>query len=292
MMRTTFRTPALSRWTAAAVTASAALILSGCAASVSPPESVALSEEQGWPEDAPVPGPGDDRFDLGPAGWLADDRATFTIVTFGSSSCPYIATSVEVLDRGLLAISFAQEPAEACTDDLAARTHVFATPEGVGRDALEAELTLTANAFGDVEAEVVRVQLWPVPGAEGGDPPVESIAVETVRGTPTSIQLPDDALETGDPLAYWAEGRSQLLVVTWGSSGCPPVPRSIEVVDPTLLRLDFAAHPADFCTADFAPTTHIFATPEGVDAEAAVSLALTLEERAGPPAQYDVPVRD
>lgn len=291
MMRRALPSPAGSRWALAAVTASAAVILTGCAASVSPPESVALSEQQGWPDDAPVPGPGDEDFDFRTVGWLAEDRETFTIVTFGSSSCPYVATSVETVDPSLLAISFAQEPAEACTDDLAARTHVFATPEGVGRDALEAELTLSANAFGDVEAQVVRVQLWPVPGAGGGDSAPESIALETVRGTPESIQLPDDALETGDPLAYWAEGRARLLVVTWGSSGCPPVPQSLEVVDPTTLTLDFAPHPAEFCTADFAPTTHVFATPDGVG-EGEVSIAITIEQKVGPTEEYRIPVRD
>jgi hypothetical protein len=276
---------------AAALAATVALAMTACASPGSAPQSVALTEEQGWPDDAPVPGPDDEGFAVGPVGWLADDRETFTIVTFGSSSCPSIATSIETVDPSLLAISFTQAPAEACTDDLAARTHVFETPEGVGDGALEAELTLSASAFGDAEPQIVRVQLWPVQGDGAGDP--ESIALETIRGgTLEGITLPPDALETGEPLAFWAEGRARLAVVTWGSSSCPPVPVALEATDPLLVRIDFAPYPADFCTADFAPTTHVLAAPEGVAQEDAVTASITIEQATGAAVQVEVPVRD
>lgn len=265
--------------------------MTACAAVDPSPRSVALSEQQGWPADAPVPGPEDEGFAFGPVGWLADDRETFTIVTFGSSSCPSIATSLETVDPSLLAISFTQAPAEACTDDLAARTHVFETPEGVGDGALEAELTLSASAFGEVEPQIVRVQLWPVRGSSAGD--AESIALETISGgTPESIALPPDALERGEPLAFWADGRARLLVVTWGRSGCPPVPVALEAAAPAVVSVAFVPYPADFCSADFAPTSHVLPTPEGVALEGAVTASITIEQRSGDTVRVEVPVRD
>ncbi len=138
------------------------VIASGCSGIGGPPASIALSEEQGIPSDAPVTEPWNDPEWSGePLGWVSDGGETLTIVTFGSSSCPYIAVRIEVLTVRQLAIDFEKAPAEGCTDDLAPRTHVFAVPEGLDSTSagLEAEVSLRDNAFGDADPNAFSVPL-------------------------------------------------------------------------------------------------------------------------------------
>ena len=272
--------------------------MTGCAGSGGAPTSVALSEVQGFPRDAPVAEPWDDPDWRGePLAWVSGEGETLTVVTFGSSSCPYIAVRAEALTARQLALDFEKAPAEACTDDLAPRTHVLAVPEGleVAPAGLEAKVTLTDTAFGPAEPTVVTVPILPLgAGAppEPSDPPVESIALEVIRGAPDDIELDESDLERGDPLAFWGEARETIRVVTWGSSGCPPIARSLQPAEPGVIALDFAPNPAEFCTADFAPTTHVLAPPEGVDTEAAATLVITLEERDGTVTEFRAPIRD
>ncbi len=65
------------------------------------------------------------------AAWLDDERATLAVVTFGSSSCPPVPTSIARTDDATIAISFVRSPNTPCTADLAATTHEFATPGGI-----------------------------------------------------------------------------------------------------------------------------------------------------------------
>ncbi len=132
----------------------------GCSGLGGTPVSVALSEVQGIPSDAPVTEPWNDPEWAGePIGWVSDGGDTLTVITFGSSSCPYIAVRVEVLTVRQLAIDFEKAPAEACTDDLAPRTHVFAVPEGLdsSSNGLEAEVSLADTAWGPAEPNVVSM---------------------------------------------------------------------------------------------------------------------------------------
>ena len=270
------------------------LLMAGCAGSGGTPTSVALSDEQGIPSDAPVSEPWNDSDWRGePLAWVSDGGDTVTVVTFGSSSCPYIAVRVEALTARQLAIDFEKAHAEACTDDLAPRTHVLAMPEGVDSSAegLEAVVSLADTAFGPAEPTVVSVAVLPL----GAAAPVDSIALEVIRGTPADIELDEADLERGEPLAFWGEARETIRVVTWGSSGCPPIARSLQPAEPGIVVLDFAPNPAEFCTADFAPTTHVLATPEGITTDGVdaddVALTVTIEERDGTVAEYRVPVR-
>jgi len=273
------------------------LLMAGCSGSGGTPTSVALSEAQGLPPDAPVSEPWNDSDWRGePLAWVSDEGETLTVVTFGSSSCPYIAVSIEVLTARQLAIGFEKGPAEACTDDLAPRTHVFAVPEGVDTASagLEAEVSLADTAFGPADPTVLSVPILPLGSAAPADPvaePVDSIALEVVRGTPADIALDEADLENGGPLAFWGDDRATIRVVTWGSSGCPPIARSLQPAEPGIAVLDFARNPAEFCTADFAPTTHVLATPEGVDTDD-LALTVTIEEHGGTVAEFRVPIRD
>lgn len=270
---------------AAASLAAAMMLLAGCAGSSSAPVSVALSEASGYPANAPVPDPLITGGDLSPFGWLSDDRSTITIITYGSSSCPFIGTAITLIDPALVRIEFEQARAQACTEDLGSRTHVFAAPTGVGLDGLEAELSIAANAYDDTEPTVTVVTLWPAPSA------AESIAIETIRGVPEGIALPDDALDLGQPLVYWGSGRETLLVVTWGSSSCPPIPLELAAAAPDLLTLRFGPHPSEACTADFGPTTHVLPTPVGV-AAGPVTLEVTLGQADGTASTSKIPIRD
>ncbi|MFZ2964082.1 MAG: hypothetical protein WA006_05295 [Rhodoglobus sp.] len=102
-------------------------MLTGCSTS-----SVATSTTRGTP-------PGIDASEnllngLPLAVWLDEDRAALAVVTFGSSSCPPVPTSISRLDDTTLSISFVRSPDTPCTADLAATTHEFETPEGIAAD--------------------------------------------------------------------------------------------------------------------------------------------------------------
>lgn len=266
-----------------------AVALGGCAGLSGAPVSIALSEQQGFPADAPIGEPFDDPTWAGqPVGWLAEDRATLTIVSYGSSSCPFVATAIEALDDSIVEIALRQAPAQACTDDLAPRTHVLAVPEGWGQGdgPYIAEVSQSLDAFGPTEPALSTVVLWPVPSAG------ESIAIETIRGVPDDITLPDEALDRGEPLAYWGTDRATLRVITWGSSSCPPLVRSAVLASPTVIELVLVPGPGEVCTADFAPTTHVLVTPLGVDAAADVTLDVLLENDERPDQSLTVPIAD
>lgn len=262
--------------------------LTGCAALGGTPVSVALSEVAGFPADAPIAEPlFDEQWRGEPVGWLADDRATITVVSYGSSACPFIATAITVLDDAAVGIELRQAAAQACTDDLAPHTHVLAAPEGwgEGEGPYTATVTRTLDAFGAADPTVSTIALWPWPEPA-------TIAVQTVRGVPDDITLPPDALESGEPLAFWGPERQSLRVVTWGSSSCPPPAISLALVDATQLSLVFGPLPAGrVCTADFGPTTHVLGVPDGVG-PGAVTLAVRFEERDGSAQQTSIPISD
>ncbi len=264
-----------------------AVASAGCAGPAGAPVSVALSEAPGFPVDAPIAEPlFDDDWRGQPVGWLADDRETITIVSYGSSSCRYLATAIEVVDESEVSIELRQGAAQACTDDLAPRTHVLAVPDGwgAGEGPYSAVVARFTDAFGSTEPVLSTVALWPLPTDE-------SIAVTVTRGVPDDVTLPEGSLDKGDPLAFWGAGRDSLRVITWGSSSCPPPALSLGVVSPAELALVFGALPLQACTADFAPTTHVLAVPDGLDAGTVV-LGITIEQRDAASLLYSIPIAD
>lgn len=272
---------------ACAAVAGVVVSLGGCAALGGAPASVALSETAGYPTDAPVAEPiADNSWRGEPVGWLAEDRATITIVSYGSSGCPFIATSIEVVDETSVAVSLQKRPAYACTDDLAPHTHVLAVPSGwgAGDGPYSATVARLGATYGSTEPALSTVELWPLP-------PEESIAVLVTRGLPVDVTLPVDSLEKGEPLAFWGPDRASLRVITWGSSSCPPPALSLDVVSASELALVFGALPPLACTADFAPTTHVLAVPAGLDAGTA-TIGITIEQRDAASLEYRIPITD
>jgi hypothetical protein len=119
-----------------------------------------------------------------------------------------------------------------------------------------------------------------------------SIATETVRGVAPGITLSADEGLGEVPVAVWTDDRATLTVITWGSSGCPGVPTALTVSTPETLDLRFAPPTDAACTADFAPTSHVFATPAGVET-GDISIDITFEGRtADETLEVTVPVRD
>lgn len=119
-----------------------------------------------------------------------------------------------------------------------------------------------------------------------------SIAVETVRGLPSGVTLSDDEQRGEQPVAIWTDDRATITVVTWGSSSCPPVPTALAVESAALLQLQFAPPVDEVCTADYAPTSHVLTTPDGVSF-GATRLEMTFEaQNAAETVVVTVPIRD
>lgn len=119
-----------------------------------------------------------------------------------------------------------------------------------------------------------------------------SIAAETVRGLPPGVTLTGDEQLGEQPVAVWANDRDTLTVITWGSSSCPPVPTALTVESESRMTLRFAPPTHGACTADFAPTSHVLTTPDGLGTTE-VDLEMVFEARADEEsATLTVPIRD
>ena len=80
-----------------------------------------------------------------PVAVWTDDRATLTVITWGSSSCPSVPRALEVATESVLVLRFAAPTDQACTADFAPTSHVLTTPSGVGPGAVTAELIFEAR---------------------------------------------------------------------------------------------------------------------------------------------------
>jgi hypothetical protein len=199
---------------------------------------------------------------------------------------------------------------------------VLAVPEDWGQGAdgpYSAQIARSSDGTNPIISSQSIITLWPLPTP--GAPVNESIAIETLRGVPTDITLPDNAVDEGAPLAFWGEDRATLRVITWGSSSCPPPALSLDTTSasasastpkptpplpptptptptPTLgLSVVFGVVPPVVCTADFAPTTHIFRSPAGIESSdgtgsSAVMLTITIEQRDATNLEYRIAIAD
>lgn len=190
------------------------LLLTGCATSVpgGTPTSTTLPDADGG-RDA-------DDFE----GALLDDGRMFAVVTWGSSTC--VPQVEEVIGTGqnlavtLTDVSTAADGEQACTKDLAPRASVGALPDGVDTSS---EITLEVT-YGDL---VDQVDL------DGG-------SYTGTPGTPTEYA----------PSAAWFDDGA-LVLLTWGSSSCPPVVESVEGSGAEG-TVTFATDDEKVCTMDMA----------------------------------------
>ncbi|GAA3801370.1 hypothetical protein [Cellulomonas soli] len=98
---------------------------------------------------------------------------------------------------------------------------------------------------------------------QDSDGPHEAEIVEQYAGLPPGVEVD----ETGRG-AFVDTAASQIVVYTSGSSTCPVVPTTIEVVDDTdvVITLAVDAPPDSACTADYVVTTSVIALPGGLAA--------------------------
>lgn len=87
---------------------------------------IAESVSPGAPQGIDMDPSGD-----GPAAAWVERGATFAIVTWGSGSCPLVATALAAAEPDHITVTFGQSPNDPCTADMAPTTHEFALPEEV-----------------------------------------------------------------------------------------------------------------------------------------------------------------
>lgn len=186
--------------------------------------------------------PDDDADDM--SGALLDDGRMFAVVTWGSSSCVPNVTDVSAQGQEVSVTLEDAEGDQVCTADMAQRASVGALPAGVDPTS-DITLSVTyADATDDVEI--------------GGR------QVAGVPGEPTSYE----------PSAGWIDDGS-LVLLTWGSSGCPPIVSTIEGSG-NAGTVEFATVEGQVCTMDMAPRATLLSFAEGsVDDDAPFTLTLT-----------------
>ncbi|WP_296198302.1 hypothetical protein [uncultured Microbacterium sp.] len=170
--------------------------------------------------------------------WL-DGGRILGVMTQGSSSCAPVAADPMVDAEGTLEVHLAAPAnATACTRDLVWRTTLLTAPAQIDR------------------ADDLRIQ---VSGTASGE--------TTLAGTAAT----EAAVDEYSASIGLSSIPGALVLLTWGSSGCPPV---LDTVRSTGDELDiaFAPRSADrVCTADLVPRTLIVPVPDGgADAQTAV----------------------
>ncbi|MDR6866573.1 putative small secreted protein [Microbacterium resistens] len=172
------------------------------------------------------------------AAWLDDGRAV-ALVTWGSSSCPPRVGEVAGDAQTVTATIVEPDPNIVCTADFAPRATTIVLPAGVD--------------------------------------PSKDVTLVTTGGVETKVRLPGNASLTGtpgQPTEYTASAgwfsATGIVLLTWGSSSCPPVVSGIEE------RSDGAAvsfsGESRICTMDMAPR----ATVLGLSAAPATTDGYTL----------------
>jgi hypothetical protein len=167
-------------------------------------------------------------------GALLDDGRMFAVITWGSSTC--VPQVDEVAAQGQTVSMTLVDPEgdgeeKACTADLAPRATIGALPEGVDP---KSEITLQIS-YGDLTEDV---DLDGDPNATG------------TPGTSTEFQ----------PSAGWFDDDG-LVLLTWGSSSCPPVVESLEGAG-NAGTATFVTDDTQVCTMDMAPRATILAFGE------------------------------
>lgn len=229
-----------SRVIAALSSLAAVLLFAGCTIGPGATGSQATSN--------PSSGPGqstDDSDDV--EGALLDDGRMFAVVTFGSSTCipqvDQITAEGQTVSVTLVDVDGGGETEKACTADLAPRASVGALPEGVDPTK---EITLQVT-YGDMVDDV------------------------DLDGDPSFTGTPGSSTEY-TPSAGWFDDGS-LVLLTWGSSSCPPVVESLEGSGASGTAT-FTTDDGQVCTMDMAPRATILEFGEDAVDDDAFTLTL------------------
>lgn len=226
-----------TRVTAALSLVAAALLFSGCASTP--------GAESPTSSPAPSAGSSDDADDM--EGTLLDDGRMFAVVTWGSSTCiprvEDVSADGQTVSVTLVDVQPESGTEQACTADLAPRASVGALPEGVDPTS---DMTLQVT-YGDVSDDVEL----------SGD-----ASFTGIPGSSTEYQ----------PSAGWYDDGG-LVLLTWGSSGCPPVVESLEGAG-TAGTVTFTTEEDQVCTMDMAPRATLLAFAEDEVEEEGFTLTL------------------
>ncbi|WP_144876753.1 hypothetical protein [Microbacterium sp. 1.5R] len=203
----------------------------------------------------PSAGPGaSDEFD-DMEGTILDDGRLFAVVSWGSSSCIPRVDEVTADGQNVSVTLIDSDADEVCTADMAPRASVGALPEGVDPTK---DVTLQVT-YGDLQDDV-------------------DLDGDTAFGA-----MPGSSTEY-TPSAGWFDD-SSLVLLTWGSSGCPPVVDSVEGAGNTG-TVTFATDPEKMCTMDMAPRATIIAFDDDAIEDEGFTLTLVGDSLDG-----TVPVR-
>lgn len=171
------------------------------------------------------------------AAWLSGGEQ-IGVVTRGSSNCAPIPTATTRDADGSLSVTLAaHSEAAACRKDSALRVSLVTAPAEVTPNK---DLTIHI-AYGEARAQVEL----------GGDP---------------RIAVTDH--EAQSPSAGWFRSNAFVLL-TWGSSSCPPQVTEVTSTDRTTVNVVFD-DVAAICTLDMAPRATVVSVPSKVDGEGAV----------------------
>lgn len=160
------------------------------------------------------------------AAWL-DSGRMIALVTQGSSTCVPVVEEVGLQDNGTLGVILADsEPDQVCTMDYVPRVTLVDPPETVD-PAQDLEIAISGDGYyGDTDLD----------------------------GVPGLVR-PADPTDYA-PSAGWADDET-IVLLTWGSSSCPPVVASVGVAG-AIVTVTFEEPAADqVCTADMAPRATI-----------------------------------
>lgn len=174
------------------------------------------------------------------AAWLSGGTA-IGLVTFGSSTCQPIVGEATASGQ-TVTVELTEPEAAACTRDYVPRASYVPLPEGVDAS-LDVELVVTGAYRGDTDLDALAGEL---PPASGDDPMVDM-----------------------QSSAGWFDDGG-LVLLTYGSSSCPPVFESVAVGAEGTVDAVIAEPAADqVCTADFAPRLSVLQVEVDDDARPA-----------------------
>ncbi|APF34365.1 hypothetical protein MTS1_01577 [Microbacterium sp. TS-1] len=163
------------------------------------------------------------------AAWLDGGRAV-GLVTYGSSSCQPVVGEVTASGQ-TVTVALTDPEGAACTRDYVPRASYVGLPAGVD-PTQDVDIVVTGGYTGDADLDGVA-------GLEG---PTGEVTGDMV------------------PSAGWFDDAG-LVLLTWGSSSCPPVFETV-ALDGDAVRATEAAGAADqVCTMDYAPRLSVL----GVD---------------------------
>lgn len=227
-----------SRVIAALSALAAVALVAGC--TIGP--GATAPESTSDPSSGPNQGASDDHDEV--EGALLDDGRMFAVVTWGSSTCVPQVQDVTADGQNLsVTLVDAQEADAACTADMAPRASIGALPEGVDPTA---DITMTVT-YGDLTDET------------------------DVDGDAAASGVPGSQTEY-TPSAGWVDD-GVLVLLTWGSSGCPPMVESLEASGATG-TVTFVTDDTKACTMDMAPRGTILDFGDAEVDDGAFSLTL------------------